>query len=216
CATLLWAGTAQATTLVAQHRCERAKLKAQGRVQNCLKKNAAGVIGGRVDAAADCQAKFAAALATADAIATAAGTSCRYLDNGDGTVSDLNTGLVWEKKDNLDSTTNFSDPHDADNLYSWSTSGTVPDGTVYTTFLAQLNNRSSTDGTATSGGFAGHCDWRLPTSAELQAILLAPYQCGTHPCIDPIFGPTFGGFWSSTSFDGFHAWLVSFFDGSVF
>ena len=32
CATLLWAGTAQATTLVAQHRCERAKLKAQGRV----------------------------------------------------------------------------------------------------------------------------------------------------------------------------------------
>jgi hypothetical protein len=35
-------------------------------------------------------------------------------------VTDLNTGLQWEKKDNLRGGANFSDPHDADNGYTWS------------------------------------------------------------------------------------------------
>jgi hypothetical protein len=103
-------------------------LKAQGKLQLCLKKNSAKVLGGKPDASATCQTKFSGALMKA-------GTACRYLDNGDGTLSDLNTGLQWEKKDNLDGIVNDADPHDADNTYTWSASA-GPDGTVYTDFLA--------------------------------------------------------------------------------
>jgi hypothetical protein len=74
----------------------------------------------------------------------------------------------------------------------------------------------SAGGTTISGCFAGHCDWRLPTSAELQTILLAPFPCGTNPCIDPIFGPTQSfDYWSATTFAGnpLSAWNVTFSDG---
>jgi hypothetical protein len=56
----------------------------------------------------------------------------RFVDNHDGTVTDHKTGLVWEKKDNLDGSVNESDPHDADNTETWSSSGSVPDGTMFT------------------------------------------------------------------------------------
>lgn len=39
----------------------------------------------------------------------------RWVDNGDQTVSDTQTGLMWEQKDNLGGGANLSDPHDADN-----------------------------------------------------------------------------------------------------
>lgn len=44
----------------------------------------------------------------------------RFVDAGDGTISDLQTGLMWEKKIALDSMPNLADLHDADNRYSWS------------------------------------------------------------------------------------------------
>jgi hypothetical protein len=71
-----------------------------------------------------------------------------------------------------------------------------------------------------TGGFAGHCDWRLPTVVELQTILLAPEPCGTSPCIDSIFGPTATGsetnYWSSTAVTGHpEAWVVDFGNGEV-
>src|SRR5262245_27270599 len=52
----------------------------------------------------------------------------RFVDNGDGTVTDQTTGLVWENKENQDGIADFADPHDADNTYTWSGGANAPDG----------------------------------------------------------------------------------------
>jgi len=217
-AVLLIAGGAHAATPV--QKCQEKKLKAQGKLQLCLKKSSAKVLGGKPDESAACQMKFTDALANVDAKAMKKGASCHYIDNGDGTVSDLDTGLQWEQKDNLGGGANFSDPHDADNTYTWSMGTNDPDGTAFTHFLFRLNHDTSSDGTTISGCFAGHCDWRLPTSAELQTILdLTAPTCGdfVDPCIDPTFGPTTTFYWSATTNAGNPngAWSVGFADGSV-
>jgi len=132
-------------------------------------------------------------------------------DNADGTVTDPGTGLVWEKKDDLGGI------HDKDNLFSWSATGTAPDGTAFTTFLGTLNGSTSSDGTTASGCFANHCDWRLPTIAELQTILLEPFPCPVSPCAVPALGPTEpGSYWSgTTNLSGpTGGWYVFFVDGT--
>ncbi|MGH3579292.1 MAG: DUF1566 domain-containing protein, partial [Mycobacterium sp.] len=106
----------------------------------------------------------------------------QFVDNGDGTITDRQTCLVWEKK------SADNGVHDKDIMHTWSTGTNNPDGTAFTAFLATLN-------TATC--FAGHCDWRLPSEdgqnspftgpKELESILLAPYPCGTNPCVPPAF-----------------------------
>ena len=150
---------------------------------------------------------------TNDPVACGVSTA-RYVDNGDGTVTDTQTGRMWEQK-----VTGSGFPHGVDLTFQWSSTFTAPDGGAFTSFLGALNNCVSSDGNSVTGGFAGHCDWRLPSIVELQTILLAPFPCGTSPCIDPIFGPTAAsGYWSSSTFAGLvpaHAWGVNFFNGSV-
>jgi hypothetical protein len=138
----------------------------------------------------------------------------RYVDNGDATVTDNQTGLMWEKK----TVAGTGDVHDETNTYSWSTStgDSSPDGTLNTTFLVTLNLDASSAGSSTC--FANHCDWRIPTIVELQTILLGPYSCGTSPCIDPTFGPTQASvYWSSSSLAGTtnYAWGIDFNNGFV-
>lgn len=123
----------------------------------------------------------------------------RYVDNGDGTVTDTQTGLMWEQKTSDDGIANYADPHDVDNTYTWSTGGPAwnPDGTAFTDFLVKLN---------TPPCFAGHCDWRLPSedgrnapytgAKELENIV----KCTGSTCgIDMIFGPNVFVYWSATS-----------------
>ena len=109
---------------------------------------------------------------------------------------------------------------------------TAPDGDAFVSFLAALNDCASDDNGATlTGGFAGRCDWRLPTLVELlgMADLNAP-GCGTLSghCIDEsAFGPVPEAvpnppsYWSSTinpptvSFPNY-AWAVDFLLASPF
>jgi hypothetical protein len=129
------------------------------------------------------------------ALDTGACTSVRYVDNGDGTVTDNVTKLQWEKKDAADGVVDYSNPHDVDNTYTWGnlagcTYVGCPNGTAFSDFLGQLNYCVS-DGTTTDvPGFAGHCDWRLPTIEELETLYepTAP-TCGGGPCIDPTLMP---------------------------
>ena len=146
----------------------------------------------------------------------------QFTDNGDGTVTDHKTGLMWEQATGTVGTILTSPPvTDVNNTYTWSSTsstGTAPDGTAFTSFLVTLNNGASVDGgatTAITGCFANHCDWRLPSIVELQGIV----NTSDSPSIDPIFGPTQSYFyWSATTSAGDpgKAWFVALqFNGGV-
>jgi hypothetical protein len=141
----------------------------------------------------------------------------RWLDYGTE-VYDRVTGLWWEKK------TDDGGIHDKDNAYTWSTASPWgPTGTAFTTFLNTLNGGATGVGNCTSADGVSmgdtHCNWRLPTAAELQTILLEPYPCSTNPCIDQtVFGPTLSAdYWSATTKDGVphFAWIVASYSGKV-
>ena len=78
--------------------CQVAKVTAAGNRAECLAKQEIETLRGRTPNSALCEDNFDTAIATADAKAAAQGAACRYVDNGDGTITDLNTLLMWEKK----------------------------------------------------------------------------------------------------------------------
>jgi hypothetical protein len=150
----------------------------------------------------------------------------RFTDNGDGTVTDHQTGLMWAKKTGTTNSASTTGVDDVNNVYTWSTGDNLADGTAFTSFLATLNNGASSDGgatTAITGCFANHCDWRLPSIVELRGIV-DPSATGcstpTGLCIDPTFGPTqSSNYWSATTVAGAPpdgVWVVNFSNGDVF
>ena len=124
----------------------------------------------------------------------------RFVDNGNGTITDTQTGLMWEKKSTVFGLEWVGQ------TYTWSSTGTSADGTLFTDFLATMNCTFSADGTCGPGGYR---DWRIPTVEELRTILSA--DCPAGVCIDPIFGAADGYYWTSTSGVGGSAWIVGFY-----
>jgi hypothetical protein len=121
----------------------------------------------------------------------------RFVDNGDGTVSDFETGLMWEKK--VEGSSGILDSQGVGNClncvdddYAWAT--------AMSEWISALNGRINSNNV--QAGFAGHTDWRLPTSGELLSIrsTQSPVDCPSS-CIDPIFGLTkSSNYWSSSTF----------------
>ena len=141
-----------------------------------------------------------------------AGKSLAYVDNGDGTITDLTTGLMWERKGN------FGGLHDVDKRYTWSSDRT--NESIWD-WLDQVNAEGSM-------GFAGHSDWRIPNVKELQSIV----SYGRFdPAVEPAFNSSCDGectvptcsctardaYWSSTTLisNQSEAWVVSSRTGAV-
>jgi hypothetical protein len=148
----------------------------------------------------------------------------RYVVNGDGTVTDNRTGLMWE----MHTSTCSGEVTCYTNTYTWTSTGTLADGTLFTSFIPGLNGgdyyspaTGQVVNAAAGSCFANHCDWRIPTIAELRTIIeLTAAGCGSGTaCIDLAFGPTQAiQCWSSSSLAGFpdDAWVVAFSDGNVY
>ncbi len=130
-----------------------------------------------------------------------ASTSYRYIDNGDGTVTDTRSGLIWLKNANC-----FGEQN-------WKT--------------AMQSAAKLADGQCglSDGSKAG--DWRLPTKEEWKAMIDTKYRtpvisnaAGTDKWQE---GDTFSGvqastYWSSTAYasDTGYAWNVYLGGGGVF
>jgi hypothetical protein len=99
-----------------------------------------------------------------------AGAKRRFVDNGDGTISDLVNGLMWEKKGNDNGL------HHVHDKYPWSGDGTQD--TIWD-WLDDVNAEGE-------AGFAGYGDWRIPNVRELTTL----FDYGREPAIDPIFYQT--------------------------
>lgn len=131
------------------------------------------------------------------------GAALSYTDNGDGTITDDNTGLVWEKKIARNNAPNFADPHDADNIYPWRghctpfnvNGGTKAECGIDADCTVAGETCNSNTGTAVTtifewvaalnaAGFAGHTDWRIPNVRELHSVV---HYDRFNPSIDPAF-----------------------------
>jgi hypothetical protein len=114
------------------------------------------------------------------------------IDNGNGSVTISNTGLIWQKCSNGQNITTCS-------------------GTATT--LTWLNAISYCEGLTLSS----RSDWRLPNINELRSIV--SYIKLNSPTIDITFFPSTQslGYWSSSTYakSTSRAWNMNFYDGVV-
>jgi len=143
--------------------------------------------------------------------ATRSGAALSFTDNGDGTITDNVTGLMWEKKSRDGSL------HDREKAFTW-----LPGAGSIWEWLGQLNSEGG-------NGFAGHGDWRIPNVKELGSIVdyevaspTATAEFNT-ACTSGSCGVTTcsctktSGYWSSTTLPSLttSAFVVRFSDGKI-
>jgi hypothetical protein len=138
--------------------------------------------------------------------AVRAGAALAFTDNGDGTILDRNTGLMWEKKGD------DGGLHDKDLALLWSSTS---EETVWD-WLDDVNAEGG-------NGFAGYDDWRLPNIKELASLVdfenpapVIPHEfhdgCVGGCSVTTCSCTASEAYWSSTTYrlDTADAWSVSF------
>jgi hypothetical protein len=128
-----------------------------------------------------------------------------FTDNGDGTIDDHTTGLMWEKLSDDGSI------HDYTTTYAWAD--------AFASKVAVLN----------STGFAGHDDWRLPNILELESLRnygaadpsvfsVFDSACAADCSLTNCSCTQAGYYWSSTTqlSQSTFAWHVSFLKGTTY
>lgn len=103
----------------------------------------------------------------------------RFVDNGNGTVADRSTGLMWEQK-----VAGGNCLHCVEDNFDWHT--------AMSDWLSAVNGLLD-DPDDPQTGLGGYTDWRIPTVAELRSVL----DC--FPCLNPVLGPDIGcSYWTSS------------------
>jgi len=122
-------------------------------------------------------------------------TTAHLVDNGDGTVSDPKTGLVWKK---------------CPEGQTWNSGAKKCDGTVATYTWQQALQRAAQVDAGAAGQNLGHADWRLPNIKELASIV--ERRCWGPAINEAVFPATSDWFWSSSPVAGYagDAWAVDF------
>ena len=119
----------------------------------------------------------------------------RFQDNNNGTVTDLETKLIWVQIDSYQTRKQWINWHKAQD------------------YLRELNE----------AGFGGASNWRLPTRKELaalfdekQSIPWNYYWTKNELHIDPIFGKGHCCYWSSEEAEGGMAWGYNYSRGKSY
>lgn len=143
----------------------------------------------------------------------------RFTDNGDGTVTDNLTGLMWLKNASF-STSTLTEwtPKSGNGRLTWYES---------LTYIEKLNNG---DFDEIEAGNCGYEDWRLPNIREIASLIHYGYSMpalsnttGTEQWSEeaPFVGVQSYLYWSSTTVhrqalgSNANAWVVDFSDGDV-
>jgi len=125
----------------------------------------------------------------------------RWCDNGDGTVTDLTTCLVWLKKASWGGTKPWREEGD------WSHND---DANTRAGLL------SAADATAGLSDGSAVGDWRLPTKTELYGLANGP-EAVSAGNMRAFTGVQSFNYWSSTTYAGYtdDAWVVNLVNGNV-
>jgi len=116
----------------------------------------------------------------------------RFTDNGNGTVTDGCTGLMWQKET---ADTNFDGFRGDLDPLTWKNSLKFCESLILTKTGTWAAEKDIVDGKIAEGDVL-YRDWRLPNVRELQTII----DFGQfNPSMDPIFGAVGLGYWTSSS-----------------